>query len=160
MQIELHVSRARRDLNFSTDADGNKNATPTSDLKAITYSLATSGSTGTTGTGLIRTEGDRLMVQTVEEKGGLAAQASNSQVLAPEVVSLAFRYFDGISWYETWDSETAGYLPRAVEVTLAFAPPKTQGGPLLNVAVSSSANQFRTVIMVPVADPLPPELVP
>ena len=33
-------------------------------------------------------------------------------------------------------------------------------GPLANVTVSSSTNQFRTVILVPVADPLPPELVP
>ena len=112
------------------------------------------------GTGLIRSEGDRLIVQTIEEKGGGAAMASKSQALAPEVSALAFRYFDGTHWQTVWDSVSNGYLPRAVEVSIAFTPPKNAGGPLANVTVSSSTNQFRTVILVPVSDPLPPELVP
>lgn len=159
-QIELHISRARRDLNFATNVDGNNVATRTSDLLAVTYALAMAGSGSTVGTGLIRTEGDRLIVQTVEENGGGAALASKSQALAPEVAALAFRYFDGTAWYDVWDSAEAGYLPRAVEVSIGFTPPTNAGGPLTNVTVSSSTNQFRTVILVPVADPLPPELVP
>ena len=159
-QMELHISRARRDLNFSTDVDGNNVELRTSDLRAVTYSLALPGSGSTTGAGLIRTEGDRLIVQAVEEQGGLATQASRSQILAPEVAAIAFRYFDGVAWYEQWDSEESGYLPRAIEVIIGFAPPKSAGGLLNNVVVSSSANQFRTLIIVPVADPLPPELVP
>ena len=159
-RMELHISRARRDLNFATNVDGNTISTRTSDLLAVTYSLALPGSGSTAGTGLIRTEGDRLIVQSVEENGGLAAQASRSQALAPELAAIAFRYFDGTAWYEKWDSAEAGYLPRAIEVIIGFSPPKTSGGPLNNVVVSSSANQFRTVIVVPVADPLPPELVP
>jgi type II secretory pathway pseudopilin PulG len=159
-QMELHISRARRDLNFSTDVDGNQIVTRTSDLLAVTYSLSLPSSGSTTGTGLIRTEGDRLIVQSVEEEGGLATQASRSQVLAPEVATIAFRYFDGTAWYEQWDSQENGYLPRAIEVILGFTPPTSSGGPLSNVVVSSSANQFRTLIVVPVADPLPPELAP
>lgn len=159
-QIELHISRARRDLNFATNVDGNNVETRTSDLMAVTYLLATTNGGSTLGTGLIRTEGDRLIVQAIEEKGGLAAQSSRSEVLASEIVSLAFRYFDGAAWYSEWDSVVAGYLPRAIEVSIGFPPPQTQGGPRTNVAVSSSTNQFRTVIVVPVADPLPPELVP
>ena len=159
-QMELHISRARRDLNFATNVDGNHIATRTSDLLAVTYSLALPGSGSTIGTGLIRSEGDRLIVQSVEENGGLATQASRSQALAPEVAAIAFRYFDGTAWFQVWDSEENGYLPRAIEVTIGFFPPKFSGGPLGNVVVSSSANQFRTLIVVPVADPLPPELVP
>ena len=159
-QIELHISRARRDLNFATNVDGNTIETRTSDLLAVTYALALAGSGSTVGTGLIRTEGDRLIVQTVEENGGGAALASKSQSLAPEVAALAFRYFDGTNWQTEWDSVVNGYLPRAVEVSIAFPPPANAGGPLANVTVSSSTNQFRTVILVPVADPLPPELMP
>ncbi|MEK6257741.1 MAG: prepilin-type N-terminal cleavage/methylation domain-containing protein [Planctomycetota bacterium] len=159
-QMELHISRARRDLDFSTNVDGNTIETRTSDLLAVTYSLALPGSGSTTGTGLIRTEGDRLIVQSVEEQGGLATQASRSEALAPEVAAIAFRYFDGTAWYEEWDSEVSGYLPRAIEVIIGFSPPTSSGGPLNNVVVSSSANQFRTLIIVPVADPLPPELAP
>ena len=158
--MELHISRARRDLNFSTNVDGNTIATRTSDLLAVTYSLALADSGSAVGTGLIRTEGDRLIVQSVEENGGSARQASKSQALAPELAAIAFRYFNGTTWYEVWDSEESGYLPRAIEVTISFSPPRPTGGPLNNVVVSSSANQFRTVIVVPVSDPLPPELVP
>ncbi len=157
-RIELHISRARRDLNFAANVDGNTLTTRTSDLQAVTYTLGLSG--GSTATGLIRSEGDRLIVQAIEEKGGDALTASRSQSLAPEVAALAFRYFDGTAWYTVWDSLENGYLPRAVEVSIGFAPPATRGGPVTNVAVSSSVNQFRTVILVPVADPFPPELVP
>ena len=159
-QIELHISRARRDLNFATNVDGNTVTTRTSDLLAVTYALALAGSGSTVGTGLIRTEGDRLIVQSVEANGGGAAAISKSQALAPEVAALAFRYFDGTTWYTVWDSAENGYLPRAVEISIAFTPPKNTGGPLANVTVSSSTNQFRTVILVPVADPLPSELAP
>jgi type II secretory pathway component PulJ len=159
-RLELHVSRARRDLEFSKSVDGENMQSRTSDLFAVTYSLALAGSGSSASAGLVRSEGDRLVVQMTEDKGGTAEQASKSQSLAPEVAALQFRYFDGATWYETWDSQEAGYLPRAIEVSIGFAPPKTQGGPLLNVAVSSSANQFRTVVLIPVADPLPQELVP
>ena len=157
-RIELHISRARRDLDFAANVDGNTLTTRTSDLQAVTYTLGLSG--GATAAGLIRSEGDRLIVQAIEEKGGDALTASRSQSLAPEVAALAFRYFDGTAWYTVWDSLENGYLPRAVEVSIGFAPPATRGGPATNVAASSSVNQFRTVILVPVADPFPPELVP
>lgn len=154
MRIEMHISRARRDLDFSTTVDGNKLLTHSSDLRVLTYQLATSG------TGLVRTEGDRLATLMLEEKGGAATGVSGQQVLAPEVSSLQFRFFDGAAWYTTWDSESAGRLPRALEVTIGFAPPKVVPGPLFRVAVNQSANQFRTVILLPIADPLPEEFVP
>jgi len=157
-RIEMHLTRARRDLEFSANVDGNKVHTHTSDLRVVTYQLAATGST-TTSSGLIRTEGDRMATQLVEEKGGSATSLSGAQALAPEVSSLQFRYFDGKAWYPAWDSEEAGRLPRAIEITLAFAPPKVQLGAALNVAVSASANQFRTVVMIPIADPLPEEFV-
>ena len=156
-RIELHISRARRDLNFAANVDGNNVKTRTSDLLAVTYSLALSGSGGS---GLIRSEGDRLIVQAIETDGGDALTASRSQSLAPEVSSLAFRYFDGAAWHTMWNSTENGYLPRAIEVSIRFTPVGTRGGPLNNVPVSASVDHFRTVILVPVADPFPPELLP
>lgn len=153
-RIEMHISRARRDLDFSTSVDGNKVRSHTSDLRVLTYQLSP------TGTGLIRTEGDRLATLMVEEKGAAAASMSAPQVLAPEVSYLQFRFFDGAAWYPSWDSESSGRLPRALEVTIGFAPPKIVPGPLFRVAVSSSANQFRTVVLLPIADPLPEEFAP
>lgn len=170
-RIEMHLTRARRDLEFSPSVDGNKVQSHTSDLRVVTYQLSGAGSTinvtgpttsttgSTTSGGLIRTEGDRMATQMIEEKGGSATSLSGAQALSPEVSSLLFRYFDGKTWYPAWDSEDAGRLPRAIEITLTFAPPKVRPGPALNVAVSASANQFRTVVLIPIADPLPEEFV-
>ncbi|MEI8380371.1 MAG: type II secretion system protein GspJ [Planctomycetota bacterium] len=153
-RVEMHISRARRDLNFSSSVNGNNVQSRSSDLRVLTYQLSTSGS------GLIRTDGDRLATLMVEDKGGAATTLAAQQVLAPEVSYLQFRYFDGAAWYTSWDSESSGRLPRSIEVTIGFAPPKNKPGPLFRVTVSQSANQFRTVILIPIADPLPEEFVP
>ncbi|MBM4074013.1 MAG: hypothetical protein FJ267_00010 [Planctomycetes bacterium] len=157
-QIELHISRARRDLNLATNVEGKSLETRSSDLLVVKYGLQLSSPTESTSPGLTRLEGDRLSVQAAEE-AGRGVMNSKLQVLAPEIVLLTFRYFDGSQWYETWDSESAGYLPRAVEIVIAYPPAKSQGGALLNVEVSSSTDRFRTVVAVPIADPLPPELI-
>lgn len=39
----------------------------------------------------------------------------------PELLRLRFRYFDGIEWLETWDSDLAGGLPYAVEIEIDVA---------------------------------------
>lgn len=44
-----------------------------------------------------------------------------SILLAPEVVGLEFRYFDGSIWTSQWDSITRESLPAAVEVRLQIA---------------------------------------
>jgi len=168
--LEMQISRPRRDLEFSTDADGNITTNRTSDLRVVSYlhsgsptggtgAAAANSATAALGTGLIRTEGDRLQSLQIEEQGGQSTALSTSQVLAPEVNLLQFRYFDGLAWYTTWDSEQAGRLPRAVEVTLGFAPAASTG-PALNVPVSASADQVRSVILLPIADPFPEEFLP
>lgn len=157
--VEMHISRPRRDLEFAADVDGNKVQSRTSDMRVVTYQLAVPGS-DSSSQGLIRTEGDRLASQLVEEKGGVSTALSTQLPLAPEVASLQFRYFDGLAWFETWDSEEAGRLPRAVEVTLGFAPSKIRPGLALSVSVSGSVNQVRSVVLIPIADPLPEEFAP
>lgn len=71
--------------------------------------------------GLSRLDGDQLQLQFAdEEQNSDEMLAQMTELLAPEVVSLQFRYFDGLDWYDTWDSEASGSLPAAVEVTLGF----------------------------------------
>ena len=109
--------------------------------------------------GLIRTEGDRLASLLAEEKGAMPASLSLRQALAPEVNYLHFRFVDGFAWYPAWNSVESGRLPRAVEVTLGFVPAQSHNGTTLRVGVSASANTVRTVIMIPVADPFPKEML-
>ena len=172
--------------------------------------------------GLIRTEGDRLAILTLESNGGTATAASRQQLLAPEVTGLHFRYFDGAMWYPYWVSGQAiaaapttntnpsgssatgssssgssgstssstggssssgsssgstttttttaattptsttsmGRVPRAIEVTITLASPQFHQGSFLRVGINKSTNVFRTVILVPISDPLPAQFVP
>lgn len=53
--------------------------------------------------------------------------------VAPEVSQLQFRYYDGLEWFDSWDSEARQGLPLAVEIALVFerdardAVPATEG---------------------------------
>lgn len=42
----------------------------------------------------------------------------NSQVIAPEIRAIQFRFFDGQQWQAEWDSFVQQRLPSAIEVTL------------------------------------------
>jgi type II secretory pathway pseudopilin PulG len=43
-----------------------------------------------------------------------------ADLLAPEVVQVAFLYSDGTQWYEQWDSSTQQALPVAVEIKVSL----------------------------------------
>ena len=97
-----------------------------------------------------------MAVEVVEASGNAATQISNIQSVAPEVSALYFRYFDGRVWSESWDSDTMLRIPRAVEVTFAFPPPRRRSA-LFGSGSSQTMNTFRTVILIPVSDPFPKE---
>jgi prepilin-type N-terminal cleavage/methylation domain-containing protein len=41
------------------------------------------------------------------------------EIVGANVVGLAFRYFDGQQWQDTWDSGASSLLPQAIEVSVA-----------------------------------------
>lgn len=110
-----------------------------SDIRRISYWL------GDGGQGLCRQE---IRVATANE--ALADPFSpppgeiTNYLLAPEIKSLEFRYFDGASWVEEWDSRTLGGdkktmsdgseigtpvgSPRAIEVRIGVLPAGGQEG--------------------------------
>lgn len=152
--MEMSIARPRRDLLPGTGQAAG--IAGSSDLRGVTYSFSASGSA--MGGGLIRAEGERMAIEQVEASGGLATQVSQIQVLAPEVIAVNFRYFDGHMWQTAWDSETNGRLPRAIEIMMQLRPPQQKSG-YFSVAVSRSMETFRTVVLIPVSDPFPPEFL-
>lgn len=158
-RLELHVSRPRRELSFGPLVDGEHVQTRTSDLRSVIYDFQGSGTStlvdpnGQPLVGLIRTEGDRMAVLDVEASGGAGELMTVPQTLAREVTSVLFRYFDGTTWYEEWDTPTLGMLPRAVEITFQFEPTSSAmlGGTA--AAIAAGTTQFRFVIALPTADP-------
>ena len=55
---------------------------------------------------------------TSESFSGFQEQQTAAELLAPEVVEIRFRYFDGEQLLEQWDSSINEGLPRAVEIRL------------------------------------------
>jgi hypothetical protein len=69
-------------------------------------------------TGLMRGEMDRATATYATDHGGITADLINGELLAPEVTSMQFQYYDGSEWVDSWDSGEMGGLPPVVQVTL------------------------------------------
>lgn len=80
---------------------------------------------------------------------------SESNLLAPEITSLSFSYFDGTAWLESWDSRTLSALPRAVRVKFGFwsPSPKKKGLPSLGVD-QGIIREVEHVFNIPVSVPI------
>lgn len=138
-----------------------------SGLRSVSWFLADSGGSGLASTvaarfasdsggggGLIRMDGDRSEMEFADQAADLEMMADRAELLAPEVNFLQFRYFDGLQWTDTWDSNAQERLPNAVEVTLGFrAAEAAETNPYLSSGGSEPAvqEQVRFVISLPLA---------
>jgi hypothetical protein len=157
VSLEIDGARAQRELAFATPVNGAMQPVRTSDLRTVTYMLSPPGQVPDPfgRGGLARREGDRYAIETAELMGGSAAGGFSTQLLAPEIIAIQFRYFDGTMWQTMWDSQSAGSLPRAIEVQIGFAPPPPRRIPWLSDATSRSSQMIRLVMYLPAADPVP-----
>lgn len=135
-----------------------------SDMQSIAYFLAGSSSTMAQqlsgsltsplgqSTGLARLQGDRMAMQAADESGDLTSMAAGAKLLAPEVASVQFEYFDGVSWTTSWDSGTSNSIPNAIRITIDFSPPVATGGWYAR-PVSKSTDRFQHTVSLPLAQP-------
>lgn len=109
--------------------------------------------------GLVRRELDRSMARYAVEMGDTAILAMTGEVLAPEVTSLEFQYFDGLTWLTAWDSSSMQGLPQAVRVVLTIRPARgpARATPVgLTNAVTAIAEGdlvYSLVVRLPLAEP-------
>jgi len=148
-RLTLYVSRVPRELaQLAPDA-----VAPTlSDERRISYWLA--GGTASDSFGLARQE---VKVATSDDAlGNLPPDIADEGnfVIAPEVRSLAFRYFDGSSWQNSWDGTMAGPdgttpvgPPVAIEITIRLAPAGAA-----NPDNEQSWKTYRHVVALPTAN--------
>lgn len=127
----------------------------TSDLLSVSWFVASpeagglQGAVAQDGEGLTRTSGDRLTSRLADEEGNLEALAATAMVLAPEVTSIRFQYFDGAAWRADWDSDLLGGLPRAVEIIMEV---RASGS---HKRSDEAVRTYRMVVALPIAKPLP-----
>jgi len=128
LQIQIDVARLPRPDQFqnTTDVDDETAvADLLSDVKTVAYYVVTPGTVTAgagleTRSGLIRRELDRAVTSYATNSGGLLGVELSLEPIAPEVKAIGFRYFDGVEWLDSWDTEEQGDLPSAVDVSIAL----------------------------------------
>lgn len=164
--LQLDISQPARE-DFLPDEPNPQTAATwpaTSDNVRVTWGLVTPSSAPVDGSGrrpltvnpaLARQIVDRLRgVSVVEENTSSNVSMDDASILAREVVTLQFRYYDGYSWVEEWDSVTKERLPRAVEVTIGFIQPQYQQAGSLNLPGQETIIPIKHVILVPASSPI------
>ncbi len=154
----MHVSKAAREQEARTLALSGNDQTRVSDQTTVAYVVA-GMATGTlqqaiTGSGLARLEGDRLVLSMADQQGDAGTMTQRTQILAPEVVALTFRYFDGFAPRADWDSSVMLGLPLAIEIEMTLQP-LVHTTRLGGVATSSTtSNVYHLVIPLPLGKPM------
>lgn len=156
--IVMHVAKPDRLQRGAADVAGSPYSS--SDLKAVAYylgdgsgSLATMFGLMTGGSpGLTRMSADRLSLSLAGTTTDLVTAASKPELLAPEIDTMSFSYFDGAEWLSSWDSEVEGRLPNAIGVSLKFRAPQGSETSFISRSASAMTDSFRIVITLPTAN--------
>ena len=161
--IVFDISRLPRldQYNILVVADGVRDMA--SDIKTTSYFLDTTGQSSqnelasdTLG-GLYRRQLDHSVASYANETGSL--NAGKTELLATEVVDLAFRFFDGEEWQNDWDSDEQGGFPIAVEIVIIVDPSRKPG--VANYEYGGfdpeTMSRHRKVVHLPLAEKLSQE---
>ncbi len=167
-QIQIDVSRLPRLEEYTQmlDQDATNIDDVPSDVKTVTYFVQAPGAgvvdpldaIDTTSSnsvneftgGLVRRALDRNVTQYASEIGNLNQLALSGQLLAPEVTSLQFQYWDGITWQLEWSSDEFEELPLAIRIDLSLADPSAlaAGGSLDD---ENAIRTFSHIVRLPMA---------
>ena len=142
---------------------------PATDLKTVHYFIrpgeaVEAGSASVTSLdpasqarigGLVRQEIPRAMRNFAEKNGGSDVLDSNAVLLAPEVVRMEIRFFNGSEIADTWDMKEQKSLPVAVEVCIWLRSPNATNEPITanydTATLASSTHEYRQVVYLPMA---------
>jgi len=156
--LTLYVSRLPHDVTNGLDSNDPSVVQP-SDLRRITYWLAGDG-----GNPLGLARQAVKFVTSSDQISALPPDVSDpgSFVIAEEVKSLQFQYFDGNTWQDTWDGTQPGSdgvtpqgPPAAIAITLSVARASVGG----RNQEDPNPRQYRHVVLIPTANnfnPTPP----
>jgi hypothetical protein len=140
-----------------------------SDVKMVSYYVRLGDGTVSTSAqdvfntsdnvpGLMRRQLSRAITNYAVDNGNTEQLQKSDRLLAPEVVAIEFRYFDGYEWLFEWDSDSYQAMPLAVEVllTLKSSSPYHSGGVVNafyaddSLGDQTSAVTYRLVVRLPV----------
>jgi prepilin-type N-terminal cleavage/methylation domain-containing protein len=114
--------------------------------------------------GLGRRVLDRAATRFAMNNADYSFLEAQTELFAPEVLLVQFRYFDGLQWLTEWDTEQYGGIPLAVELVLVLqANDATSSDLSLNERSASQQDVlgqfdpehvYRLVVQLPAAEPI------
>ncbi len=119
---------------------------------AASNGLNNAGATGVASSGgLVRRELDRAITSHASLTGGLSRLSSAGEIISPEVTGIQFEYYENGNWMMMYNSDSLGFLPPAIRVTLQI------GGSNSTIPANSTAiepaNTYTHVIYLPMSHP-------
>lgn len=142
-------------------------ANPPADLKTVHYSVRQGeaiepGSAAATSLapdaqahagGLVRQEIPRRMRVFAEESGDSGLLESGQTLVAPEVVGLEFKYYDGSEATDVWDMKETKTLPIAIEVCVWLRSSRVASAGATSSAadMATSARAYRQTVYLPMS---------
>jgi hypothetical protein len=107
--------------------------------------------------GLVRQEISRSARVWAEQSGNSAVLDSGQALIAPEVVHIEFRYFDGAQIADVWDMLERNSLPVAIEVRLWIVPAAEAAqatvATLYNAgSLPKTAREYRQTVYLPMSE--------
>jgi prepilin-type N-terminal cleavage/methylation domain-containing protein len=141
-----------------------------SDVKTVAYYCVGNGltsssgvvnpRTGKTETGLVRRVMDRAVTLYASDSGNLQGLQQAAEVIAPEVASIEFQYYDGTEWLTEWNSDEMCCLPTAVRITVllteraeADGTSQASNSTLPTMATASADQIYSLMVRLPTAKP-------
>lgn len=142
-----------------------------SDIKTVSYfvqpmgagenmdpleELATASGMGNTSNvavmsagGLVRRELDRAISTHAASTGGLSRLSSAGEIISPEVTGIQFEYYQNGNWMLYYNTDSVGFLPPAVRVTLQIGGDATAG----DASQIQAASTYTHIIYLPMSHP-------
>lgn len=168
--LMVDISRLPRIDEYNPLVARNSEPQLPSDVKGVTYFLGEPNSrTGSQGRdnvfsdelaelgGLYRRQIDRAVASFSGEEGAVSDVDDFTELIAPEIAELRFRYFDGSDWQSSWNSVESDGFPPAIEVIVIIDPERaTTTAAEYNYGGFNEDTmlQYRQVIHLPIVDRL------
>lgn len=174
-QLQIDISRlpSLEDtaINPSLAISNGKLLDRPSDIKTVSYfvqpmgagasmdpleELATASGLGATSNvsvmsagGLVRRELDRAISTHAASTGGLSRLSSAGEIISPEVSGIQFEYYENGNWMTFYNTDSVGFLPPAIRVTLQIGGASTPSDP----SQSQNVNTYTHIIYLPMSHP-------
>jgi len=163
----LYISYPARELNYVPAPDAVGTADRNSDLMIVRWLMAEANGGGLSSAiaeqhvldgdgsiaGLARGSGGVTGFGQAIDNDNVNLQVESTKLLAAEVQSILFTYFDGVDWLTEWDTSTLNKMPQAVRIELTLRKAPEAGDSSTANPRDLPATIHQLVVPIPVASP-------